>query len=137
DADFPSRALVFCSICPCPDGRPATDTSIHHQWMVPEQHGPKTSFLGTLMVRDVRTNEAGSGESHWGERESVIRQGTGAVKQKLDNSISLAALINMAWEAWRAGFSVTVRQVHGTGRGDERRVSTRFVMGNTVIRERL
>jgi hypothetical protein len=50
------------------------------------------------MVRDVRTNEASSDESHWGERESVIRQRTDAVKQKLDNSISLAAVINMTWE---------------------------------------
>jgi len=49
-------------------------------------------------VRDVRTNEASSDESPWGERESVIRQRTDAVKQKLNNSISLAAVINMAWE---------------------------------------
>jgi hypothetical protein len=44
------------------------------------------------MVRDVGPNDAGGGESHWGERESVIRQRTDAVKQKL---ISLAAVINI------------------------------------------
>jgi len=54
--------------------------------------------LEAYWLRDVRTNEAGSGESHWGERESVLRQRTDAVKQKLDDSISLAAVINMAWE---------------------------------------
>ena len=46
----------------------------------------------------LRTNEASSDESPWGERESVIRQRTDAVKQKLNDSISLAAVINMAWE---------------------------------------
>jgi len=38
----------------------------------------------------------------------------------------------MAWEAWRAGFSVTVRQVHGTGRGDERRGAEDSVKGVIV-----
>ena len=51
------------------------------------------------MVRDVRPNDAGGGEGHCGERESVIRQRTGAVKQKLDNSISLADALAFAVSA--------------------------------------
>jgi hypothetical protein len=63
------------------------------------------------MVRDVRTNEAGSGESHWGERESFIRQRTDGVKQKLDNSISPAAstwLRNMEGRIFRHGSIIPV-----------------------------
>src|SRR5262245_16475071 len=86
------------------------------------------NFLPWNLVRDVRTNEASSDESPWGERESVIRQRTDAVKQKLNNSISLAAVTNMAWEHWRAGFSITVRQIHGTGRTDEKWGAEGFVM---------
>jgi len=57
------------------------------------------------MARGVGPIEASSGEGHCGERKSVIRQRTDAVKQKLDNSISLAAaVINMAWEHGGADF---------------------------------
>jgi len=51
NSDFPSWALIFATVRPCPDGRPAPNDPIGHQRMVSKQHwsGPSQALCRSAL----------------------------------------------------------------------------------------